>query len=147
MGSVNLRAVSFAVGPITRPARPVAYLSLVTDDAAPTQPDYGFTSHDLIALTCWMQRADGHGYRRMLIERGSGESRPDEGGYVLVYAPGREWASWGLSRIGLEIVVWQCSDGADLGRFATMLQALERLPPVWIRRVTMHSKPTRRVWR
>lgn len=147
MGSVNLKSVSFAVGLSTRSARPVTYLNLVADGATPAQPDYGFNSYDLIALACWMQQADGHGYRRMLIERGSGESRPDEGGYVLVYAPGREWASWGLSRCGTEIVVWQCSDGADLGRFATMLQALERLPPVWTRRVTMPPKPTRRVWR
>ena len=145
MAVAYLKAASFARNSPAKPARPVSHVSLVA--ARPAQQDYGFTSHDLIALTCWMQRADGHGYRRMLIERGSGDSRPDEGGYVLIYEPGSEWASWGLARAGAEIIVWQCSNGADLGRFVTMLQALERLPPVWTRRATIRPQPTRPVWR
>ena len=105
-------------------------LTLVSSPHRPHTPDYGFSSQDLIALTCWMQRADGHGYRRMLIERGSGDEGPAAGGYVLIYAPGSQWATWGLARTAGAIVVWRCSDGADLGRFASMMSALEQLPPV-----------------
>lgn len=92
-------------------------------------PEPGFNSRDLIALTCWMQQADVHGYRRVLIEGGADEAA--EGGYVLIYAPGRDWASWGLAREGAEVMVWHCGTGADLGRFTTMFEALQRLPPVW----------------
>ena len=106
-------------------------LTLVSTSYRPPQPpDCGFNSHDLIALTCWMQRADGHGYQRMLIERGSSDEGPAAGGYVLIYAPGSQWATWGLARTAGAIVVWRCSDGADLGRFPSMMLALEGLPPV-----------------
>ena len=115
--------------------------------APPSVPDDAFTSHDLMALNHWMQRADGHGYRRLLIERGSGDTQPEGGSYVLVYAPGSEWARWGLARTSAGVMVWHCSDGADLGHFATMTQALDRLPPVWTRRLNLRSKPNQRIWR
>lgn len=93
--------------------------------------DDGFSSRDLIALSAWMDWADRHGYGRLLIERGSGRAEPEHGDYVLIYAPGCDWATWGVGRSGAEVVVWHCRDGVDFGRFPTMMQALERLPPVW----------------
>ena len=107
------------------------HLTLVpTQRPQPLENEWGFNSRDLIALTCWMQRADAHGYRRVLIEGGTGEGGPEEGGYVLIYPPQQDWARWGLARSGEQIVIWNCGTGADLGRFPTMLQALESLPPV-----------------
>ncbi len=98
--------------------------------SAPPAPRPGFRSHDLIALACWVRRADAHGYRRTLLEDGTSDGEPEEGAYVLIYPPSSDWASWGVLRDGAEIVVWHCGTGADLGRFASMLQALESLPPV-----------------
>ena len=107
------------------------HLKLVCkQQAAPLQNEWGFNSRDLIALTCWMQQSDAHGYRRVLIEGGSGQGGPEEGGYVLIYAPTRDWASWGIARSGDDIALWNCGSGADLGRFPSMLQALESLPTV-----------------
>ena len=149
MGGLRVIAAGYAER-VPQPApRPAMRLAPV-DGAAGSRPDCGFTSHDLIALTCWMERVDGHGYRRMLIERGSGGRSPDEGGYALVYGPGSEWASWGLTRAGTEVLAWRCADGTDLGRFPSMLQALDRLPPVWtrsarVRPIGLRPKPTGRL--
>jgi len=110
----------------------MAYLTLVHTRAANVpNSEWGFNSRDLIALTCWMQRTDQHGYRRVLIEGGNGEGGPEEGGYVLIYAPHCDWASWGIARSNDELVIWNCGSGVDLGRFSAMLNALESLPPVW----------------
>lgn len=109
----------------------MSHLTLVPAPRVKAADEWGFNSRDLIALTCWMQRADGHGYRRVLIEGGTGRGGPEEGGYVLIYAPQRDWARWGIARSGAQLVVWNCGTGADLGRFPTMLEALESLPPVW----------------
>ena len=149
MGSLRVVAASYAETVPEAAPRPAMPLSLV-DGAARGRADCGFTSHDLIALTCWMERVDGHGYRRMLIERGSGGRSPDEGGYALIYGPGSDWASWGLTRAGAEVVAWRCADGAELGRFPSMRQALERLPPVstrpaWTRRLGLTPQPIQRL--
>ena len=133
------------------PSRCPTHLTLV-DATAGSRLTWGFTSRDLIALTCWMERVDGHGYRRMLIERGCGSCSPDEGDFVLVYGPGSEWARWGLARTGTEVVAWRCADGAELGRYPSMLQAFDRLPPVWIRPASkrplgLRPKPIRRLTR
>lgn len=106
-----------AAAPATRPARRET-------------AEEGFSSKDLIALTCWTQRSDAHGYRRMLLEGGTSEGGPEEGGYALIYAPGQDWASWGLARNDMGVTVWHCGSGSDLGCHATMLQALDSLPPV-----------------
>lgn len=121
----------------------MAHLTLVYSRTPSSAEKPTFTSHDLIALTCWKQRADAHGYRRILLEGGSEDGGPEEGSYVLIYAPGCEWATWGLSRADAEIVVWHCGTGADLGRFATMLAALDSLPPVWTAPVRKHLEPIR----
>jgi hypothetical protein len=106
------------------------HLTLVHSRQITADLDRGFSARDHMTLTSWMQDAAEHGYRRMLIERGSEAGGPEEGGYVLVYAPTREWATWGLARSGDDIVVWHCGTGVDLGRFSSMRAALESLPPV-----------------
>lgn len=99
------------------------------------------TSRDLIAVTCWMQRADGHGYGRVLIENGAGGGRPEAADYVLIYSPDSEWASWGIARDDEGVLVWHCGSGTDLGRFDTMLDALESLPPAFRRPAAWAPKP------
>lgn len=116
------------------------HLTLVPTAAPHPQRDNGFNSRDLIALTCWKQRVD-HGYRRVVIEGGSNEGGPEAAGYVLIYAPGSDWASFGLARSEDGIVIWHCGTGADLGRYNTMLQALDSLPPVWSRNTTGRVQP------
>jgi hypothetical protein len=112
------------------------------EPAAPTwhEPrEQRLTGKDLIALTCWTQRSDAHGYRRVLIESGAGDEAPEDGGYALVYAPGHDWASWGLARTDGGVTVWHCGSGSDLGRHSTMLEALDSLPPA-----ASHQQSTQR---
>ena len=106
------------------------HLTLVHSRQTAADLDRGFTARDRITLSGWMQQAAEHGYRRMLIERGTEAGGPEESGYVLIYAPGRQWATWGLARSGPDIVVWHCGTGVDLGRFCSMRAALDSLPPV-----------------
>lgn len=110
----------------------MSHLRLVYS-ATPVPPplEWRFASRDLMALTQWMQRGEAHGYRRILIEAGSDTDSPEEGGYVLIYSRDCDWASWGVAPSAGGFAVWHCGTGADLGRFSSMLQALDSLPPVW----------------
>jgi hypothetical protein len=47
--------------------------------------------------------------------------------FVLVYGADSPWARWGLARRGSEVILWRCSNGADLGTFETMVEALTAL--------------------
>ncbi len=110
---------------------PVPYLRLVHSAPSPAAEQdcpWHFTSADLIALDEWSQETDAHEYRRVLIETGAAAKAPADGGYALLYAPGRLWATWGLAREDDEIIAWHCGSGADLGRFASMRMALDSLP-------------------
>ena len=119
----------------------VPYLRLVYSalEASPAQAcPWLFTSADLMTLDAWARDTDAHGYRRVLVETGSAAEVPADGGYALLYAPGRAWATWGLAREGGEIVAWHCGSGSDLGRFGSMRAALESLPAV---RPALAGKP------
>ncbi len=118
------------------------YLKLV--HSAPRQPPCGggFTSHDRIALSEWIRRSDAHGYQRVVIETGSQEGGPEEGGYVLLYTQDKAWAHWGMARGSNGIIIWHCGTGIDLGRFDTMLEALESLPPVRKEQLRQQAKPS-----
>jgi hypothetical protein len=122
------------------------HLTLVhtSSGSMPVTNQHGFTSRDLIALTCWMQRSTDHGYRRIVLEDGSGEGGPEEAAYILIYTPGHDWASWGIARGPIGLVIWHCGTGADLGRYETMLEALESLPPVAVKAAPANApvKPT-----
>ena len=108
----------------------MSHLRLVySSTPAPPLPEWRFTSRDMMALTQWMQRGEAHGYRRVLIEAGSDAGSPEEGGYVLIYSPERDWASWGVAPCDGGFAIWHCGTGADMGRFPSMLQALDSLPP------------------
>lgn len=117
------------------------YLKLIYTAPSPIPFDRGFTSRDRIALAEWMRRSDAHGYRRILMEDGSQEGGPEEGSYVLLYTRDHAWARWGIARGSDGVVVWHCGTGTDIGRFDTMLEALESLPPVRKEPIRPHAKP------
>ena len=82
------------------------------------------TLRDRMELDRWSDVARGRGAGRLVLhERLEGD--PSEvGNYVAVYAGDGGWASWGLSRRLGGIVVWDSVSGADIGRFASMHEAL-----------------------
>ena len=83
----------------------------------------GFSSPDLIELLAW--QADG---RYLVIEPGMRGDAPDQAGFALVYRDDEPWASWGISRQGMGILMWDCVTHADIGRFDGVQAALDALP-------------------
>lgn len=89
--------------------------------------DWMFTGLDMIQIAEWSARKAEHGYTRSAVEGGSG-TREETGTYILLYAPDRPWAVWGLARAGHQIAIWHCGSGGDLARLDSMTEALESLP-------------------
>lgn len=85
-----------------------------------------FTVQDRIQMLEWevAARARGRGFSRMVLH----EQQPIDGietcDFLLLYAGEAPWAHWGVARRGRGISVWRCADGADLGPFDTMREAL-----------------------
>ena len=85
-----------------------------------------FTVRDRIELLEWevAARARGRCFSRIVLH----EQQPIDGietsDYLLLYAGKGPWARWGAARRGRFVNVWRCADGADLGPFDTMREAL-----------------------
>ncbi len=96
------------------------------------------TLRDRMELDRWSDLAHGRGAGRLVLhERQEGD--PSEvGNYVAVYAGDGGWASWGLSRRLGGIVVWDSVSGADIGRFASMHEALS-----WVLEAIPGQRPAR----
>lgn len=107
------------------PSRP-GHLRLV-HSVAELRRDWTFTGLDMMELAAWTARRAEHGYTRSAIEGGNG-TREECGTYILLYAPGRPWAVWGLTRAGHQVAVWHCGNGSDLVPRGSMAEALEHLP-------------------
>lgn len=82
----------------------------------------------------WLDRASvlaredaarARGYERLLVHTPPPNAEPDTPDAVMLYPAGERWARWGLARQPGGVLVWRCSDGAELGRFATMAEALD----------------------
>lgn len=86
-----------------------------------------FTVHDRIELLQWevAARVRGRGFSRVVLH----EQQPIDGieicDYLLLYAGEGPFARWGAARRGGAISVWRCADGADLGLFGKMRDALD----------------------
>ena len=86
------------------------------------RPENRFTTADRLALA--RLEARNHGVR-MAIHKRRHDDPPEFGEYASIYADDPLWATWGAVRQGQAISVWRSRDGRDIGRFATMSEALE----------------------
>ncbi len=82
------------------------------------------TLRDRMELDRWSDVARGRGAGRLVLHERLESDPLEVGNYVAVYAGDGGWASWGLSRRLGGIVVWDSVSGADIGRFASMHEAL-----------------------
>ncbi len=89
---------------------------------ARTKP-YKLLAVDKIDICRWEAEGGAPGVSRIAIHEGDGACEGDAD-VALLYAPGVEWARWGVARRGGSILLWQCRDGQDLGLFDTMREAL-----------------------
>ena len=94
--------------------------------ASQTAP-FKFLSADKIDICVWEQQGANRAVSRVVIHENTGLSEEDAD-VALLYGPECPWARWGVARCRDGVMLWRCRDGADLGRFATMRQALLALP-------------------
>ncbi len=95
----------------------------------PTEPD---DSHKLLArdkaeACAWEEVAMAHGFNRIVIHEQLGSQGPEDGDFVLIYRTGDRWARWGAARQGKGVLLWRCANGAQVGVYTTMREALETL--------------------
>ncbi len=92
-----------------------------------------FTAADRAALLGWEARREG---MRLAIHRRRDDDAPEVGEFASIYQADARWAAWGAARQGRAIRVWRARDGRDIGRFATMGEALDAVtsPPATRRR-------------
>jgi hypothetical protein len=90
----------------------------------PTNPGDAnrFTAADRIALLRW-EALERDGVR-LAIHIRRPDDPPEVGEFASIYPPNAPWAAWGAVRQGRAISVWRARDGRDIGRFATMGEAL-----------------------
>ena len=81
-----------------------------------------FTAADRMELLRWEARDQG-GARLAIYDRRH-DDPPEVGEFASIYPPDGRWATWGAVRQGRDISVWRARDGHDIGRFATMGEAL-----------------------
>lgn len=75
----------------------------------------GFTSRDLAELESWETK-----------DRSATLCHGETGPFAMLY-DGALWASFAVVRQGGELLVWDCVTFADIGRFASMRDALAAL--------------------
>ena len=85
-------------------------------------PSNRFTTADRLALLRW--EASDRGGARLAIHKRRDDDPPEVGEFASIYPPNGRWAAWGAVRQGRAISAERAGDGRDIGRFATMGEAL-----------------------
>jgi hypothetical protein len=81
-------------------------------------------------VAMWQGRLLPFGCDRMVIHERGPCDPPDLDSFLSIYRQGEAWARWGLARCGSSVLAWCSVTGADIGRFATVGDALGALFPV-----------------
>jgi hypothetical protein len=103
------------------------------------------SAHKLLAAdkasACeWEFGAAAYGFDRVVIHEQIGGQSPEDGDFVLIYRMGDRWARWGAARQGAHILLWRCANGAEVGIFPTMQEALDALLDPALRIVNVAAK-------
>lgn len=83
------------------------------------------TPLDRASISARRDIARARGYERLEIHTPPPNAEPDAPDAVMLYPAGERWARWGLARQPDGVLVWRCADGVELGRFATVAEALD----------------------
>jgi len=82
---------------------------------------------DRMDVAAWRDPAGTGGVDRIVIhERASGDP-PEFGSFLGIYRHGEAWARWNVARCGAGVLAWCSRSGADIGRFASVAEALDAL--------------------
>ncbi|MEJ0047437.1 MAG: hypothetical protein WDN04_15985 [Rhodospirillales bacterium] len=85
------------------------------------------TLSDRMEAMMWLEQARGYGYDRLVVHERSPDDPPEVESFLSIYRRGEAWASWGVARSGGSILAWSSVSGADVGRFASVADALAAL--------------------
>ncbi len=85
------------------------------------------TTCDRIDVNQWQEQASEHGYDRLVIHERTEMDPPDVESFLSVYPRGDVWARWGITRSGASVLAWCSRSGSDIGRFASVGDALSAL--------------------
>jgi hypothetical protein len=95
--------------------------------ARDNRPGTRLTVSDRIAVFTWEAELEAGLLGRVSLHEDVPCQDDEHVAFVLVSRAGKDWADWGLARSGRGIMLWSCADGAQLGLFASMEEALARL--------------------
>jgi len=87
------------------------------------------TLSDRMDATIWREQARRHGYDRLVVHERSPDDPPEVESFISLYRCGEMWARWGIARCGSSVLAWCSVSGADVGRFASVADALSALLP------------------
>jgi hypothetical protein len=89
----------------------------------------GLSLRDRMEVASWQGRLQPFGCDRMVIHERGPCDPPDLDSFLSIYRKGEAWARWGLARCGSSVLAWCSVTGADIGRFASVGDALGALFP------------------
>ena len=89
---------------------------------------YKFLTKDKIDIFHWETRRASVSISRIVLHEDTGDTE-ETADVALIYSSaspqGSAFAQWGLARQDGPILLWRCSDGADMGMFADVPSALQ----------------------
>jgi hypothetical protein len=84
----------------------------------------GLTIVDRIAARKWAEDARDHGIRAIRIHDPESGDDPGLGSFLLIYSNDAMWARWGVAACGDGFEIWRPADGATVGWYASLAEAL-----------------------
>ncbi len=107
------------------PQQPTAII--IAFPKAPERAAHKLLPKDKVAAREWEFHAGAYGFDRIAIHEQLGGQTPEDADFVLIYRTDDRWARWGAARQGDSILLWRCANGAEVGIFADMKEALDVL--------------------
>ena len=119
----RLRLAGPTAQPGVRDAGDAAPALVLRFPGAPA-PRNRLSMRDRMELLRWADRSAQHGFTRLLFDSASEHSGHEPGDYILIYARGALWASWGIGCTDSGLTLWNATSGVTIGRYGSMTEAL-----------------------
>jgi hypothetical protein len=97
---------------------------------SPRPASVGLSLRDRMEIAALQGKLQHFGYDRMVIHDRISCDPPEVDCFLSIYRNGEAWARYGLARCGSTILAWCSVTSADIGRFASMGEALEAVFPM-----------------
>jgi hypothetical protein len=85
------------------------------------------TLRDRLEIDAWRNPACMRGFDRLVIHERGHLDPPEFEAFLGIYRRGESWARWNVARCGAWVLAWCSANGADIGRFDSVGEALQTL--------------------